>query len=227
MALLTAPSLARLIKEARIFLNQPNKSNSFWSDEELTMYLNDAVRTYFTMLVEAGQGQFDVTPANLDIVAGQEEVSLPSGCYEVRAVYKKRTDAYEILPFVNNVTENYSTQGGTSAEAYTPSYYFRGDALVLHPVPQFSETAGLKVEYSKIPDTMIWGGDTLNTGISPVFKELIITYCAYKAKLKESAVNGGQGHAVVGSHLGDLVNIFKNAIATRSNYPQAIRPFNV
>lgn len=224
MAVLSSPTLNRLIKEVRIFLNQEDPTNSFWSDSELTVYLNDAVRTYFIEVNERAEGQFDKV-TNLNIVSAVETIPLPTDCFEVRALYKKQDLVYKILRYNNNLTDGYELDGGTSSTAYEPYYYFRDNDIVLRPVPQFSETASLQLEYTAFPETMIWGGDTLMNSVSPVFKELLVMYAVYKARIKESSVNGTNTYAAVQQHLSDLYTNFKEAVGLRSKYPQKIKPF--
>lgn len=232
MATLQSPTLSRLILEARIFLNQPEEANSFWKNNELTIYANDAIRKYFSIINENTEGQFDTT-AYLDIVANQDTVDLPTGCYEVRAVYKVQPNQNVMLKYRNNLTEGYLTNptDASSGNNYSPYYYFRGDSLVLRPVPSFSEvggaaTGGLLIEYTHVPDTLIVGGDTMTSKISPVFKELIVKYMCYQAKLKESSVLGGNTYAPVGALLVELERQFKESVGGRSKYPQFIVPFS-
>lgn len=225
MATLTEPTLKRILTEVRIFLNQRDPNNSFWADDELTSYVNDAIKQYFLIINENAEGQYDVS-TTLDIVANQETVALPADCFEVRALYKVKTNYNEILRYVNNVTQSYETGVGTESTDYSPYYYFRGDSLVLRPIPGFSETGGLLLEYTAFPETLINGQDTMNSGISPLFKELVVNYCIYKAKLKESSVIGGDTYAPIQQHLADLVKAFKIAISSRSKYPQFVVPFD-
>src|SRR5687768_2519285 len=103
MATLSSPTLQNLITSIRSFLNQRNPNNSFWTDEELTAYLNEGVRMYFVEVVQNDEGYF-TTQSDLNITADAETVALPSDCFQVKALYKKVTDGYEILPYRNNVT---------------------------------------------------------------------------------------------------------------------------
>jgi hypothetical protein len=224
MATLTKPTLDRLIQEARIFLNQEDSSNSFWSDRELTMYANDAIRQYFSAIVDNAEGQFD-TVTDLDIVSGTDVVDLPVDCFEVRAIYKKANDSYRVLPYLNLVTQDFDTNGGNSSLNYEAYYYFRGDSIVLRPIPNFSEVSGLKIEYTAFPETLIWGGDTMNK-VSPLFKELIILYMVYKAKVKESLVNGTNTSAQAAALLQDTYTNFTNTVSKRSQYPTFVKPFS-
>lgn len=225
MATLSSPTLQSLITSVRRLLNQQDPNDSFWQDTELTDYLNEAVRIYFIECVLANEGPF-LAQTDLDLVANSETVALPPDCFEVRSVYKKVSSGYSILPYNNSVTSGYSTQGGSSNESYTPYYYFRGNNLVFKPVTNFSEVGGIRLEYIQFPDNMVWGGDSMTTQVSPVFKQLIEMYAVYKAKLRESMTNGTQTYAAAQSHLGELHSLFKSVVQKRSKYPTYTVPFN-
>lgn len=225
MATLQNPTLDRLIKEVRIMLNQPKNTNSFWADDELTSYLNDAVSMYYHEVSERSEGQFDKS-TDLNIVSGTETVALPSDCFEVKAVYKKRSTGYDMLEYRNNLTDGYETNSTTGADGWYGSYYFRVNNLVLRPIPNFNETAGLKIEYISFPESMIWGGDTLTSAIAPTFKELIVLYAVYKAKVKESLTTGTVTYTAVESLLKSCYDRFKDSVGYRSKYPTYVLPFN-
>lgn len=225
MATLSSPTLQTLIGSVRNQLNQPNPLNSFWKDTELTDYLNEGARMYFQEVVQNNEGHF-VAQTDLNITADTETVAMPSDFYRIRALYKKVSNGYELLPYRNNVTESYSTQGGTSSASYLPYYYFRGNSIVLRPIPNFSESSGLRLEYVQFPDTMVNGGDSLTSQIAPLFKQVVEAYAVYKAKLKESLVNGVGVHAAAGEHLGSVLKIFRDAVANRSANPTYVIPFN-
>lgn len=225
MATLSSPTLQQLLTNVRSLLNQPDRNNSFWSDDELTTYLNDAVATYYVEVVHNTEGQF-TTVADLDITANQETVALPTDFFEARTVWKKVSNGYVALPYRNRVDEGYSTQSGTSGDNFFPSYYFRKQNLVLRPTPNFSETAGLKIEYVQFPDTMVFGGDSLTNQVAPIFKQLIEMYAVYKAKLKESLVNGTQLHKSAEENMAAIYKSFKDQIALRSHSQTYVKPFN-
>jgi hypothetical protein len=225
MATLSSPTLQQLITSTRTMLNQPKESNSFWKDVELTEYLNEAVRLYFLECVNANEGYFTTT-TDLDITANTETVTLPTDCFQVKNLWKAVTGGFILLPYRNSVTEGYSTQGGSGTETFLPSYTFRGNSLVLHPTPNFSQTAGLKLEYIQFPDQMVWGGDSMTSQVSPIFKQLIIMYAVYKAKLRESMVNGVNTYGVAQSNLTELYTTFKNSLSRRSRNPTFTIPFD-
>lgn len=224
MGTLASPVLQDLITSARNMLNQPDQSNSFWSDLELTDYANEAIRVYFSELASTDEGYFTAID-DLDITSGTETVTLPSDFFQIKTLYKKVNNGYIALPYRNVLDEGYSTQGGTSNDTYLPFYFFRKNTIVLRPTPQFSETDGLRIEYLQFPDTLVNGGDALTNQISPVFKQVVEMYMVYKAKLKESLVSGVRTHDVAAENLGELTKQFKDMIALRSKSPTAVKPF--
>lgn len=227
MAMLSSPTLGRLITNVRNFLGQPNSNNSIWSDSELTEYLNEGVRMYFAQVIKNSEGYFMPVPAYLDVVTGVEEVALPNDCFEVKALYIQRNNGWEILNYQNDVTSGFFTSGGsTGSNTYSPYYFFRGNNLVLHPVPQFSQTAVLRLDYVGFPDQMINGGDTMTNQVSPVFKQLIEMYAVCKAKMKQSMVNGVDLTQVPKNNLDAIYTLFKDTINKRSQSPEYVRPFS-
>lgn len=224
MATLTSPTIEELIENVRNMLNQPDSTNSFWSDAELTEYLNEGVRRYFAEVAPLFDGQFTTT-TSLNLVANTETVALPTDCFSVKALYKTMNQGYSILKYRNNILDSYSTTT-QSGDSYIPYYYFRGNNIVLRPVPGASETGGLLLEYVQFPETMVNGGDSLTAQVAPVFKDLIQMYAVTKAKTKESLVTGVDTTALAKSNLTDLYMAFKESIQTRAASTSSTLPFN-
>lgn len=222
---LVPPSASSIISAARNLLNQPDPSNSFWSDQELLAYLNEAVRLCYAELTDIDEGEF-VTSTTLNIVANQEAIDLPSDFFKVRCLYKVVTGGYVLLPYRNNLTEGYTTDGGSSTESYFPYYVFRNNQILLRPVPNFSQTAGLKLDYIAMPYTLLNSSDQIDAQISPVFRQVVEMYVVYKAKLKESLVTGVRTHDVAAENLGMLMKQFKDISALRSKALTSVVPFN-
>lgn len=225
MSVLTSPTLQKLLTDVRILLNQRDPNNSFWKDDELTTYLNDAISIYFLEAQSADEGYF-TTSVPLDLVANVETVALPVDCYKVKNLYRKVGNDYYPLQYLNNLTEGYSVQEGNSSGNYIPSYGFQGNNLLLRNPPGFDETAGLRLEYIQFPDTMIWGGDTMTSQVSPIFKQLITMYAVYKAKLKESMMNGVSVHSIPEDNVAMLYKQFRDTIAPRSKTPTYVIPYH-
>ena len=225
MATLSAPTAGKLLNNVRNLLNQPNPSNSFWTDLELLEYLNEAIRIYFAQVLKNSEGQFTAL-ADLDIVSGTETVALPSDFFEVKALYIQRNQGYDILTYQPNLTSGYNTTVGNGASLYSPYYFFRGNNLVLRPTPNFSQSAILRLEYVQFPETLVNGGDSLTTQVSPIFKQLIEMYAVYKAKLKESMVSGVDLTAIPKDNLAQMDKLFIETINKRSQYPEFIVPWH-
>lgn len=227
MALLTSPTLTKVLTNVRNLLGQPNPTNSAWSDLELTEYINEGVRMYFADVIKNSEGYFMPAPVFLDITANIEEVPLPTDFFEAKILYIQRTNGWEVLEYRNDITNGFITNlGSGGANTYSPLYYFRGNNLVLHPTPNFSQTGILRLDYIAFPDQMLNGGDQMSNQISPVFKQLIEMYAVYKAKLKQSMVNGVDLTALPKDNLDQIYVLFKNTINKRSQYPEFINPFN-
>lgn len=225
MGTLTSPTLTTILGNVRNLLNQPNSANSFWSDAEITSYINEAIRIYFAELSKIDEGYF-TTQTDLNVTNGVETVALPSDFFSLRALYKKSGTLYVMLPYRNNLTEGYDTTSGSSSDAYLPYYYFRGNSLVLRPIPGFSETASLRLEYIQFPDTLVNGSDTQTAQISPVFNQVIEMYAVYKAKMKESLVTGVDTSALARDNLAVLTKQYTDVIQNRSKNPTFTKAFN-
>lgn len=222
---LVAPTLGKLISSVRSKLNQPDPANSFWSDSELTEDINDAVQLYFTEVVATNEGQF-LTTGTLNVVSGAATVALPSDCFSIKHLYKVVDGGFIPLVYRQSSDEYISTQGGASGDSYLPSYSFRGNFLELNPAPEFSETGGLRLDYFSMPDSLINGGDRMSGGVSPIFKQLIVMYAVYKAKVKESLVSGADTSSIAAANVTSLYAQFKTAISNRSKYPVYTPVFN-
>lgn len=230
MATLSSPTLGKLISNVRNMLGQPIEANSTWTDAELTEYINEGVRMYFAEVAKNMEGYFIVSTDpnnNLSYVSGTETVALPTDCFQVKAVYIQRSNGWEILEYFNNVTTGFLSNVGTGGtNTYSPSYYFQGNNLVLHPTPNANATGALRVDYIQLPDQMINGGDVLTNQVSPVFKQLVEMYAIVKAKMKQSMVSGTDLTVVPKANLAEIYANFKNTITPRSAYPQFTTPFN-
>lgn len=225
MAAITSPTLADLRVTVRLLLNQPSAANSFWTDAELDTYINEGIRIFYAELSDVNEGHFTAS-TDLDLTANQETVTLPADFFMVRALYRKVTNGYVMLNYRNNLTEGYYTQTGSSGDTYLPYYYFRGNGLVLRPIPFSSETGGLRLEYIQLPDLLVGDSTQLSAQFSPAFKQCIEMYAVYKAKVKESLVNGVDTSALAKANLGELASQYKQIVSLRSKNPVYTKAFN-
>lgn len=222
---LSSPTLGNLLSNVRDMLNQPDPSNSTWTDAFLIKQIKNGVHRYFGEVVQNVEGHW-TKATTLNIVSGAETIALPSDFFEVKGVWKVVSDGRVPLTYLNNLDTMVITQGDASgSESYFPNYSFIENNLKLNPVPNYSETGGLYLEYVYFPETMLNAGDTLTSNVAPVFAELIETYAVYKAKVQESLVSGVDTSALAKAHLNELYGQFANTIRNRSKNPQFIRPY--
>jgi hypothetical protein len=226
MAVVAIPSLERIIRDVRIRLNQPKAENSRWSDTELTEYINEAIQQMFLVVNEICEGQFDAA-TTLNTTSGTETVALPTDCFAVKVLYYKQGTLNRRLEYRQDVTSDYQNTTSTSGEAnYEPYYFIRGTNLVLRPIPGFTSTSGpLVLEYTRYPDVLVYGGDLMTSGISPLFKQVVVAYAVTEAKRKDDLVTGGNSRTAAESHLSDLWTNFRHQVSERSKAPQYIRPY--
>lgn len=223
MSAVVAPSLERIIRDARLLLRQQKAENSRFTDSELTGYANDAIQQIFLTVNEASEGQFDKT-TTLSIVSGVETVALPADCFAIKVLYKVQGTVNRRLEYRQNILQDYDNNATNSGSTtYEPYYYLRANNLVLRPIPGFSETASLVLEYTGYPDVLVYGGDIMTSGISPLFKELIVSYVVAKAKLADDLSGGGSGYELANSRMVDLFHQFKHQLMERSKAPQYIQ----
>lgn len=227
MAQVIAPNLERIIRNVRILLNQPKPENSRFSDAELTIRANDAIQQVFLTVNEAGEGQFDtITSPGLNVTSGVETVALPVDCFAIKAVFWRQNTVNRRLEYRQNTLQDYDTSTYSGESMYEPYYYFRGNSLVLRPLPGFTSTSGpLIVEYTKYPSVLVYGGDAMDAGISPLFRELIESYVVAKAKFRDDLSGLGQGYALANTRMVDLFHQFKHQLIERSKAPLYTSPF--
>src|SRR5437868_3126669 len=144
MSTLTSPTLGKLLSNVRNLLGQTNASNSKWTDDELTEYINEGIRLYFAEVVKNNEGYFTVSTdpnaggsGNLSYTSTSELVALPSDCFQVRAVYMQRPQGWTCLEYRNDLTHGFWTgvSSGANPNTYEPYYFFQGNNLVLRPCP--------------------------------------------------------------------------------------------
>jgi hypothetical protein len=235
MAAVVAPKLERIIRDARVLLNQPKAENSRFSDAELTGYANDAIQQIFLTVNEAGEGQFDqitsdvsnVSYPGLNTTNGIDSIALPADCFAIKGVWFKQGTMNRRLEYRQNVMMDYDTTNTNSGQTtYEPYYYLRGNSLVLRPIPGFTSTDHpITIEYTAYPNVLVYGGDSMDNGISPLFKELIVMYTVAKAKLKDDLSGGGTGYQLAAQHRDDLFRQFKHQVMERSKAPIYITSF--
>lgn len=180
----------------------------------------------FLTINEVSEGQFDKV-ASLDVVNAVDTVALPTDCFAIRGVWWKQGTINRRLEYRQNITEDFANDSSTNGQAnYEPYYYLRGNSLVFRPIPGFTSTnQPVYLEYTAYPNVLVFGGDTLDSGISPLFKQILVAYAVSEAKRKDDLVSNGNTRAAAEEHLGGLWQNFKHQVMDRSKAPQYITPF--
>lgn len=180
----------------------------------------------FLVINEASEGQFDKT-ATADVTNATETVALPTDCFAIRGVWWKQGTINRRLEYRQNITEDFGNDSSTNGQSnYEPYYYLRGNNLVFRPIPGFTSTnQPIYIEYTAYPNVLVYGGDTLDAGISPLFKQILVAYAVTEAKRKDDLVNNGNSRTAAESHFSGLWGNFKHQIMERSKGPQYITPF--
>lgn len=228
MAQVVTPKLELIIRNVRALLNQPKAENSRFSDADLIQWSNDAVQQIFLTVNEAGEGQFDtITSPGLNVTSGTEVVTLPTDCFAVKAAYWVQGTVKRRLEYRNSVLADVDSSNTNSGQTtYEPYYFFRGNSIVLRPAPGFTSTDGpLILEYTKYPTVLVYGADTMDTGISPLFRELIESYVVAKAKFRDDLSGNGSGYKLANTRMVDLFHQFKHQLMERSKAPMFTTPF--
>lgn len=173
-------NLQTMRTKLRYYLDDVNSQR--WSNNtELNYYINIAYRSYYDELVVNGYKGLLTTPVELDTVANVESVALPVDFLKAWRVDRILPGGYAPLDF-REIYEDYIYKTGASYSYYRPTYSFRGNNLILNPIPQNSETSALRVIY--YPNLTVLSDDTDEPviGFRPSWQEMIPVKAAIIAK---------------------------------------------
>jgi hypothetical protein len=161
----------------RYYLDDVNQQR--WSEPiELDYYLNLAYKSYYNELIDEGYKGLLATPSFLDTTGGIETVSLPSDFYKAFRIDKVDGDRYIPLRY----KENYENEICRNNNSYYYTYSFRGENLVLNPIPSTTETNSLRLIY--YPEMVDMSDDTDEpvAGFKESWQEMIPVKAAILAK---------------------------------------------
>lgn len=201
-------------------------SESFWSDDELDDYINEAYFHYWQWMLRAEYYRCQKT-ALLDLVSGTPNIALPSDFAIAKRVERVLSSGSLIpLDWDDRYDEpNYANGGGTGND-YLPSVNYEGSNLILEPTPQESVTGGIKLTYYYYPERLEDDGDEPDAAFLDFYHDIIIGQAVLFAKAKEE--NIGQGGADLGS-FGALQERkeqkFRETIEMPSVQRQSVQPY--
>jgi hypothetical protein len=180
-------TLAELITDLRKRLDDAiegdDDSTSFWTNEELTTWLNEANLRLAQMLedIEAIDTQ--------DIVGEQANYDLPSDFLRmVRVTY----NSLPLNPIDFMRLAQYESEGSpTTAESGTPGYwYIWNNDVYIYPVPAAALAGGLKLYYYKTPATLENDDDIPDH--APQYHHLLPLYVCHLAFEKDGKITESQ-----------------------------------
>lgn len=125
---------------------------------DLDFAINEAFMSRVVDLMNLHEGYFEET-YNFALVSGQEGYNLPSNftagqkqAIRVAILERKISNAWVPCEFRRRYTEANPTDGAGVADAYVPSYKFRGRQIILEPTPVSDEdAANTRLTYVYMP----------------------------------------------------------------------------
>lgn len=156
------------------------ETSGFFTDAQITQWLNDGVEDIC----------LDIEPlarnATVDVTADTGEYALPCDTINVRwSLYydtantnwmrlteTKYDDLFDIDP---NWEEDRST--------FPTHFYWRVNIIGLFPIPDTSATAGLRIYYTHLPESMSADADV--TGLDAWLDKAVVLYALWRCKLKD------------------------------------------
>lgn len=159
-------------------LGDPIGSNlNRYSSELIRDTINEAYLYYVMLMMNSGQGDFSLPPETIDIVAGQYIYDLSALMsytpVKISLVERSFSSVWNVLDKWQKTTGSFYTVGVGSG-IWWPSYRFIGTNLVFNQMPNFSQSAGLRVEGYKVPDEMVADSDTPLPVFSTIYHNMLV-----------------------------------------------------
>ncbi len=136
-----------------------------YTDADLDANLNNYLHIFTTEVLESMDGcDFKADTATTNIVADQQEYVLPTDLLKIKRIEVtydgtnwKKVDFFDINERGTN-TSTTSISSDFSTE--NPYVDLMDESLMLYPIPDTNVSAGLKIWYSKLDDTLESATDT-------------------------------------------------------------------
>lgn len=219
--------LSTMLTNLRLRIDDSN--SQYWTDAELTNYINDAYLFYWQWYIDA-EHPGAIAETSLNIVAGTATISLPSDFCKARLVERVYSDYTIPLQYIER-WDRANRTSGSSLFNQTPSYRIAGSngiKLILEPTPQESVTSGIKLHYFFYPLRLEDSFDEPETAFNDFFHDIIIVKAAVLAKDKEESVaGGGSPTAGFSRYLEEREQKLKETIAQASLQRTYVEPFGL
>lgn len=182
--------------KSKVYLLTKTNSTSFPNDD-LVILANNALDRVTSLILQAdGRWQWDDTNqtdlpiATTNLVSGQQDYSLSVDHIEIQRVEAKDSNGnwYLLKPLDKAeikiaLNEYFDTDD-------TPRYYDKvGNSVFLYPAPNYSQSASLKLYFSRPASYFVSGDTTKKPGFNALFHDLIPLWVAYDYGLANGLSN--------------------------------------
>jgi hypothetical protein len=182
-------TLIEVIDGARSLANEeldssrtfPDNTSTFWKDSTLITYFNMVQNEISNEIIQTFEDYF-VTQTTLSITSGCADYTLPARFMKVRRVEDFRTDdPVEIFPStINERNTDWSYHTRTSGSYWIGGYYIRGNQIVLHDTPTFTNSSAVRMFYVRALADVTAGSDSSDI---PAEHHRILVWGVYKHML--------------------------------------------
>jgi len=172
------------------------------SDATMVIFANNALERVASIIMTLdGRWQWDDTNntdlpiATTNLVSGQQDYSIASSHLAITGVELKDTSGnwVPLTPIdQNDIKYNPSTTDFMKGGG-TPRHYDKaGVSIFLYPIPNFSQSASLKIRYQRGPSYFVAGDTTKQPGFNALYHDLIPLWISYNYALANSLSNANQ-----------------------------------
>jgi hypothetical protein len=216
-------TLAGYRARVRRHLREPEAAKSFWTDVFVDDMINVAYRRRCTQLVMAFEGYFTNVATN-DLVAEQERYPWPLGFERCTKMEIVRSDGRTVP--IERHERHFSAKGLPSAtqDSYTPNYRAISGGFVLEPAPNYSETDGIRLEYTGLPAELVANGDSWHVDFPRSLDELVMLDATIACLDSEGLLETGATRTILRAKV-DYENDWDTYIETRMISINRVTPF--
>jgi hypothetical protein len=212
---------------ANVRSNIDEASARFWSDAELTTWINDALRDVARRTEEI----LHLPPIPLAIVAGTGKYNLPVDVIRVHRIEFIPTGSTQTYPVTKTTHEEVDRIWGLnqSTQSAYPSYFvlwgtpgIAASPLVVqfYPVPAQSGTAN--IFYYRVPAKLVNGSDVAE--LPEGWDDVIVDYCEYRAKRKSKDPTWQEAKALYDEKLVTMIDVTRAYSDAASSFITARGP---
>jgi len=180
-------TLSSLLIRVRRYLQEPDSTKSFWTDNFIKQMLNANYRLRCADLSLAFEGFF-VNVVQTDLTADQARYAWPPNFQRMAKMELVRTDGTRIpiqrFERHEGVLRNDGTAGGDIG--YLPTFRPIGSGFELEPGPSETVADGIRLEYWGIPVELEADSDVLHADFPSLFDEMLVLDTAISALHSET-----------------------------------------